>query len=326
MLKKIIVGQKENIQRVENYLLKIFKNLSRSQIFKLIRLKKIKVNNIKIKNGFKIQSGDMIEIWFPNEIYFQLNTKSNLDFLNTKKRLSIVYEDDNVLIIDKPANISCQSDNKNKDSIQNLLLKYMHETNQWDKNNAFIPSICNRLDTNTTGLVLAAKNGKALDELNSIIKYRHISKYYDCLVFGILKNKIATKIAFLCKDKNKNLVKITSNKINNNYSKIITKYKVIKEFKNKNFSLLEVELITGKTHQIRAHFNYLKHPVVGDHKYGLSNYHDLNKNYLYQALHAKKIMFKNLDNKKYPVLQYLDGKIFTSNIKPWFINEIINNI
>ncbi|WP_033160117.1 RluA family pseudouridine synthase [Mycoplasmoides alvi] len=325
MLQTIIVSENEGIQRIENFLLKKFDSLSRSKVFKLLRLKEIKVNGMKINQGFKIQPGDVINVWFPKNFEINLNDKKIKNSLNIKGNLNILYEDKNLIIIDKKVGIPCQPiPSSCKASIQELLLKHMILKNNWFKDQAFTPSICNRLDTNTVGLVVAAKNGSALQELNAIFKKRHISKYYHSLVFGIFEKKINTETAYLLKDSKHKLVKINSNKLSNNYLSIVTKYHVINEFKfeNVNMSLLDVELITGRTHQIRAHFSYLGHPVVGDHKYGLNNFHEENKNFKYQALHAYKIKFADLNNLNYPTLNYLSNKEFHSKEKPWFINYI----
>lgn len=318
MLKTIIVNENEGIQRIEKFLIKTFPFLTYSQIFKLIRTKEIRVNDVKVQIGFKIKPKDVIKIWLPKNV--NLNKKEHdRDFLKINQSLKIIYEDENIIIIDKEVNIPCQPiKNSNKISIQELLLKHMLVTNQWTQEQSFTPSICNRLDTNTIGLVLAAKNGIALQELNMIFKEREIEKFYKALVFGLVPNKQQTEKAYLYKDSQKKIVKIFSKKLSENYLTIITEYKLLKHIFNKNMSLLEVKLITGRTHQIRAHMSYLNHPIVGDHKYGLDIYHEINKKFKHQALHAFKLKFKKLNEFKYPKLAYLSNKEFCSNQNSWF--------
>lgn len=327
MLKKIVVREDEGIQRIEKYLMKVLTNVPRNQIFKLLRLKEVKVNNARVNAGSQVQAGDVIHVWLPNDLYLKTKkqNKSKMNFSDSKGKLDIVFEDENIVIIEKPLGISCQRNHREKTSIQDLLLKHLYETKQWDNQSTFVPSICNRLDTNTTGLVLAAKNAVALNELNALIKQRLIQKNYYCLVFGILDQKQGTLSDFLIKNKDKNLVKVAPKRLDETYLTIITKYKVVKEFKKANWSLLDVQLITGRTHQIRAHFSYIKHPVVGDHKYGLEQFHDANANYPYQALHAYQVVFPEMNQNEFNKLSYLSNHKFKSKTKPWFLHDGITN-
>lgn len=319
MLQKLVVSDLEGVQRIENYLLKMFPNFTRSHIFKTLRSKKVKINNVKAKIGSYVQPGDQIQIWIPNS---KNDIKKNdHNFLKAKGDLNVIYEDEKIILIDKPLGISCQENGfQDFQNLQNLLLKYLYQKNSIDFSNSFLPSICNRLDTNTSGIVMAAKTGSSLQELNKIIKNRQVEKFYQCLVFGkILPNK-ATKIAYLGKNDLKNLVSISNFKDANHPLTIITEYELISYDKKSNFSLIDVNLKTGRTHQIRSHLSFLGFPVVGDKKYGLAKFHQQNEQFSFQALHAYKIKFNSLDQKEFPHLSYLSNKAFYSKRAPWFEN------
>ncbi|WP_027119711.1 RluA family pseudouridine synthase [[Mycoplasma] testudinis] len=320
MSKKIVVNACEGIQRIENYLLKKFPDFSRPFIFKLIRLKKVKINGVRTKIGNTVQANDQIEIFhhlnFPSKQERVL--QKELPFLKAKGALNIVYEDENITILDKPVNLLCQpSEDEAIQTLQNLFLKYLYSKNELDLSTTFVPSICHRLDQNTTGLVIAAKNGLALQEMHELLKQRIIQKKYECLVYGLVSPNQAILKAYLLKNSDQNLVRISKSTFVG-AKEIITGYKVIKLYTKAQMSLLDVDLKTGRTHQIRAHFNFIGYPLVGETKYTQPQYRDLNKQFKYQALHAYKIEFPEIDSEKFPKLAYLSNKTFISNQTPWF--------
>ncbi len=277
-MKKWKIDINNSNQRLDKYLISQLKWLNNTLIFKYIRQNKIKVNNKKVEHNYILKLDDEITIYF-NENY---------------KQIPIIYDDENILIVDKPTGIECMNVDKGIDLIS-ILKKQLNNENLL---------LVHRLDTNTNGIVIVAKSKKAFDAMYEIFKNNEIIKYYQALVYGHLEKKTDTLNAFLIKDKKSSLVKIIDKK-NNDAKAISTKYTVVKEFKK--YSLLEIVLITGRTHQIRAHMNYINHPIVGEKKYIKKNF-DKDTRFNHQALTAYKIEFKIHDNNNY--LYYLNGKRF----------------
>ncbi len=288
-MKRLIVSKKETEKKLNNIILKQYPDLSINTLNKALRKKDIRVNNTKVSENIVVYENDVIDIYISDNLF----TKH----LNINISDIIVFEDNNIIILNKPCGICVQSDTKNENSLEQLLTKY--------SNNSFIPQACHRLDRNTTGLVVFAKNNSAKNELLYCFKHRLIDKYYLTKVYGILKQKKKLLHDYLFKDSKKNIV-IISNEKKKGYEEIKTKYVVKSENTKENYSILEVELLTGKTHQIRAHLAYINHPIVGDGKYGMN---DINKKYnaKTQQLCAYKIKF---NTSSLDLLQYLDGKTF----------------
>ena len=287
-MKKLVVNKKDNNKKIVDVILNNFTGLSSSLIFKTIRKKDIKVNSIRIKENIKVYSNDAIEIFLDDKY-----------FLNSNQNLDIVYEDENIVVVNKPKNIEVLSNNGN-----NLTTQIQNMYNNLE--NTF-PYPCHRLERNTTGLVVFAKNHQSLDILNLKFKNSEIEKTYKCTVIGILKKKENTLKDYLFKDNKKSMVYISSIK-KTGYREIITSYKVINEDKKNNLSILEVQLHTGRTHQIRAHLAHIGHPILGDGKYGNN---EINKKFSKktQELCAYRIKF-NFKTQN-DIIDYLNGKEIT---------------
>ncbi len=303
-MKTVVVNENDSGQRLDKFLGKYFKTMPKSLIYKGIRKKRIKINGKRSEIDYILSTGDKIDLYI-NDEFFE-TPDERLSFLKVEPKLDIVYEDENIILMDKKAGMIVHDDEDEKiNTLLNHMKAYLYKKGEYDPNkeNSFVPSLCNRIDRNTSGIVIGAKNALALKILNEKIKTREIKKYYLCLVKGRLKNKEATLKAYLVKNTDQNRVYVHNENVNGSKT-IITKYKVLKE--NHLTSLVEVELLTGRTHQIRAHFAHIGSPLAGDGKYGTNEFND-KVGMKTQALYSYKIKFCFTDEN---ALSYLNGKSF----------------
>ena len=283
-MKKLIVNKKYDGKKLNKFLLENIPNLTYGLFCNTLRKKDIKINEKRINKDVLVYEGDEILVYIADSL---LEGKNQV-------KLDVVYEDDNILLINKPANIEVTGEN----SLTSLVHKNYIDSN-------FKPMPCHRLDRNTTGLVLFAKNEIALNILLDKFKNHEIEKHYLALVYGIPKVQSKRCEAYLFKDNKKSMVYI-SDVPKKGYVKIITSFSVL-EKRNNNTSLLDVEIETGKTHQIRAHLAYLGFPIIGDGKYGKN---DINKSFKksHQMLCSYKLKFNFSSDSG--VLNYLNGREF----------------
>lgn len=277
-MKILVVDEKYNNKKLDKFIFDKFPSLSSGLFYKTLRKKDFRVNDNRISENIILHTGDEIKVFISDEL------------LENNVSLSTIYEDDNILVIDKPTSIEVVGDN----SVTSIL----------EKKYSYIKP-CHRLDRNTTGLVLFAKNEESLNILLDKFKNHEIEKHYRATIYGIPKVKKAKLEAFLFKDSKKSLVYILDEP-KKGYQKIITSYEVIMEDKKRNISVLDVKLETGRTHQIRAHLAYIGFPIIGDGKYGKN---EINKKFNKKTQLLESYSLKFNFSSPSGILSYLNGKI-----------------
>ncbi len=301
-------------QRLDKFLSKAIKSMPPSLMYKSIRTKKIKVNRKRAEIGQMLFEGDSIQLFLSDEL-FDVAENTDDALLHITPSFDIVYEDENIILCDKPAGLQVHSDDKEDTNTLIVQIQaYLYKKGEYipSSEQSFAPSLCNRIDRNTAGIVIAAKNAASLREINKLIKERKLTKKYLCAVHGIMEKKAETLRGFIRKDAQTNTVTVYEKNVKGS-KEILTRYALLKQ--KDNFSLLEIELLTGRTHQIRAHLASILHPLVGDGKYGINRL-DRKLGYKHQALYSYYLKFDGGD-----YLSYLNGREFrVSNDKIWFLS------
>ncbi len=291
-MRQFRINERHDGKRLDNTIKDIFRNMPENALFKAFRLKDIRVNGTRADRKTILKSGDNIEIFIADDVLDGLPKRQTQA---KNPGFSVVYEDKQLIIVNKEQGIPVHS-GKN-DSTKPLIDRVAEYLSSEDCH------LCHRIDRNTSGLVVIAKNKQSLDILLDKFKNKGIKKYYQCLVSGSMEKSEGILVDYMVKDEKQSKVFINKGKIPKG-KEIATHYRVL--WTDKEITRLEIELMTGRTHQIRAHLAYIGHPVIGDGKYGINS---INKKYgmKRQALCAYKLVFTSGRNSP---LDYLDGKIF----------------
>lgn len=305
-MKEIRITKNEENQRLDKFLLKYMNKASKGFLYKMLRKKRIKLNGGRAEGSELLRAGDALQLYLAEETIASFMEERSVP--EAKRHFGIVYEDDDILVVSKPAGLLTHPENSSdRDTLIDQILYYLYEKGQYlpEADSSFTPALCNRLDRNTSGIVIAGKTLRGVQAVNDAIRSHKLEKYYLTLVAGeILTAGEIT--ASLKKDAEKNQVRISKGESG---KQAMTKYRPLAHAKG--YTLLEIQLITGKTHQIRAHLQSIGHPVVGDRKYGAepSNRRFREEYALsHQFLHALRVEWKEKDGP----LGYLYGKEMTA--------------
>ena len=294
-MKLITVHKQEEGQRLVKLLGAYLKEAPNSFFYKMLRKKNITLNGKKADGTEKLKCGDEIRLFLSDETYEKFAGKVQPKEKFPMVKLNIVYEDSNVIFINKPAGMLSQKSVPSDVSLNEYLLGYLEKSGQWkqEESKAFRPSVCNRLDRNTSGMVICGKSMAGLQQMAALLKDRSLHKYYLCLVKGVMTESQHLE-GYLLKDENSNQVKIFQ-KETEWAAHIITEYEPL--YTEGETTLLKVTLVTGKSHQIRAHLSSIGHPIIGDPKYGdrkVNAFFRETHGIKNQMLHAWKLTFPEL--------------------------------
>ena len=314
-MKEQIISENSADQRLDKYLSKALPSLPQSLMHKYLRLKRIKLNGKRAEASTRLKCGDVLELYI-NDEFFESSPRNDA-FLHVSDVIDTVFEDENILLVNKPAGMVVHDDESGKaDTLINRIKAHLYHSGEWDSaDSPFAPSLCNRIDRNTQGIVIAAKNAEALRIINEKIKQREIDKYYLCLIHGTPKQRDGVLKNYLRRDTDEKRVFIERDRKDGALS-AETEYHVIAS--KKNISLVRCRLRTGRTHQIRAQFAATGHPLVGDTKYGTQA---MNRGlpFKFQTLCSYKLVFSFKSDAG--ALEYLKGKSFeikSIDFADWF--------
>ena len=313
---KVTVGSNEAGQRIDKFLRKWLKDVPLSAIYRNIRKGDVKVNGKKVKEKYSLIEGDLVEL---REITSE--DKPN-KFVRIDNNIQILYEDQDILLVEKWPGVLVHSDKNNGEAtLTDYVLSYLYDKGDYkpEKETSFIPASCNRLDRNTSGIVIFGKSYEGLKAMNEMLRNRSIKKYYQALVKGKIHDGFYE--AYISKTQDSNISKIYEDE-KPGFKKIAMNVKTIQTCGT--FSLLELELLTGRSHQLRAHLSYLGNPIVGDKKYGdskINNFFDNKYGLNYQFLYSYKLIFKDCSEK----FSYLENKTIAVALPPVF-KKIKNDV
>lgn len=316
-MRELVVKKNDANQRLDKFLLKKFKTMPKKMAYMYIRKKCVKVNGKKATPEVMLKENDLLTFYIKDEFFDNIQ-EGNYEFLKAPKNLKIIYEDENIILLDKkPGVIVHQDKSYHFDCLLLRLQHYLYDNGEYNpkEENCFAPALVNRIDRNTGGIVIGAKNAESLRILNQKMKDRELHKFYLCLLINKPKKDNAILSDYLIKNEKTNKVTVLRNE-KQGAKKILTKYSVLET--NNNLTLCEVELLTGRTHQIRAHMSSIGCPILGDNKYGnkkLNQKYSLSK----QCLYSYKLAFDFTTDSG--ILSYLDKKDFSTN-DIWFMDYL----
>lgn len=287
------VNENDSGQRVDKFVTKALPDLPKSMMYRLFRKKDIKINGRRCDISAVLQTGDVVTVYVKQELSGE--KQHDMNFLKSPDSINAVYEDDNILIVFKPVGLDSHSNSTStSDTLINRIKHYLYNKNEYspETESSFAPALCSRLDRNTSGLVISAKNAAALRELNEAIRNGSIHKIYRCITVSPPPKSEDIITAYHRKDDSRNIVRISDTE-QEGFRKIKTGYRVLDS--KKGLTLLEVTLFTGRTHQIRAHLAHINAHILGDGKYGNVS---ANKRYgvFRQALCAYSLKFELPEN------------------------------
>lgn len=324
-MREIVIEKNEAGQRLDKFLAKYMNEASKSFFYKMMRKKNITLNGKKCEGNEKLAEGDVVKLFLAEDT---IEKFSSVQVQEVKKvDLDILYEDDEIILVNKPAGMLSQKAKETDESLVEYLIDYLLGNGKLTENGlrAFRPSVCNRLDRNTSGIVAAGKSLAGLQMLSGVFKDRSIHKYYQCLVSGVIRD-VKTVDGWLLKDEKKNQVRILTEAEAKRFGgrdgdeepkRIRTKYEPIAT--DGRFTLLKVTLLTGRSHQIRAHLASLGHPIVGDSKYGgVSKVNPSGRTVKYQLLHSYRLEFPKLAEP----FAYLSGRVFEAPMPGYFASVL----
>lgn len=324
-MREIVIEKNEAGQRLDKFLAKYMNEASKSFFYKMMRKKNITLNGKKCEGNEKLAEGDVVKLFLAEDT---IEKFSSVQVQEVKKvDLDILYEDDEIILVNKPAGMLSQKAKETDESLVEYLIDYLLGSGRLTESGlrAFRPSVCNRLDRNTSGIVAAGKSLAGLQMLSCVFKDRSIHKYYQCLVSGVIRD-VKTVDGWLLKDEKKNQVRILTEAEAKRFGgrdgdeepkRIQTKYEPIAT--DGRFTLLKVTLLTGRSHQIRAHLASLGHPIVGDSKYGgVSKVNPSGRTVKYQLLHSYRLEFPKLAEP----FAYLSGRVFEAPMPGYFCSVL----
>lgn len=316
-MREIIIGENEAGQRFDKYLFKYLKDAPKSFIYKMLRKKNITRNGKKADGSEKLDTGDVVKLFLADDTIEKF--KGTVKEFTVKKHieLDIIYEDENILAVNKPSGILSQKSVPEDESLNEYIIDYLLKSGRltYGDLNTFRPSVCNRLDRNTSGIVLAGCSLKGIQELSAMFKERSIDKYYYCFADGVMKHPHMVE-GYLKKSDAGNYVEIKDRPYKGAFY-IKTYYEPVKD--NGKITFLKVKLITGKTHQIRSHLSFEGHGIIGDYKYGnrkANEYFREKYGVKDQLLHAAQMIFPETEGE----LSYLAGLNISAELPADFKN------